>query len=70
MNDNKKGLKRLLDEIIEGRVGLFGIAHKDRLKTLAVSSTVSACGEDVSGSGRETGAKPASLKQESSNKAT
>lgn len=31
MNYNKKGLKRLLDEIIEGRVGRLVIAHKDRL---------------------------------------
>jgi putative transposase len=40
------------------------------LKNLAVSSTVSACGEDGSGSGRKTRAKPASVKQESSSKAT
>jgi predicted site-specific integrase-resolvase len=31
MNYNKKGLKRLLDEIIEGRVGRLVIAHKDHL---------------------------------------
>ena len=40
------------------------------LKTLAVSSTVSACGEEGSGSSRKTGTKPASVKQESSSKAT
>lgn len=34
------------------------------LKNLAVSSTVSACGEQGSGSGRKTRAKPASAKQE------
>jgi len=34
------------------------------LATYAVSSTVSACGEEGSGSGRKTGAKPASVKQE------
>ena len=34
------------------------------LKNLAVSSTVSACGEEGSGSGRKTGVKPASVKQE------
>ena len=34
------------------------------LKNLAVSSTASACGEAGSGSGRKTGAKPASTKQE------
>ncbi len=45
--------------------------HHDRdvnaainLKNLAVSSTASACGEAGSGSGRKTGAKPASTKQE------
>lgn len=38
------------------------------LKNLAVSSTVSACGEEGSGSGRKTGTKPASAKQESSSK--
>ena len=40
------------------------------LKNMAVSSTVSACGEEGSGSGRKTGTKPASVKQESSSKAT
>lgn len=40
------------------------------LKNLAVSSTVSACGEEGSGSGRKIGTKPASVKQESSSKAT
>jgi len=40
------------------------------LKNLAVSSTVSACGEEGSGSGLVTRAKPASVKQESSSKAT
>ena len=46
-------------------------AHHDRdvnaainLKNMAVSSTVSACGEDGSGSGRKTRVKPASAKQE------
>jgi putative transposase len=46
-------------------------AHHDRdvnaamnLKILAVSSTVSACGEEGSGSGRKTRVKPASAKQE------
>ncbi|HEU4854988.1 MAG TPA: RNA-guided endonuclease TnpB family protein [Nitrosospira sp.] len=34
------------------------------LKNMAVSSTVSACGEDGSGSGRKTRVKPASVKQE------
>lgn len=39
------------------------------LKNMAVSSTVSACGEEGSGSGRKTRTKPASAKQESSSKA-
>ncbi|MHB1565016.1 MAG: zinc ribbon domain-containing protein, partial [Leptospirillum sp.] len=37
---------------------------------LAVSSTVSACGEEGSGLGRKLKTKPASVKQESSSKAT
>jgi len=52
-------------------------AHHDRdvnaarnLATYAVSSTVSACGEEGAGSGRKTRVKPASVKQESSSKAT
>lgn len=40
------------------------------LKNLAVSSTVSACGEEGSGLWRKPKVKPASAKQESSNKAT
>lgn len=51
-----------------------GVAH-DRdvnaavnLKNMAVSSTVSACGEEGSGSGRKTGVKPASVKQEASSR--
>jgi putative transposase len=38
------------------------------LKNLAVSSTVSACGEEGSGLGRKTRTNPASVKQESSSK--
>ena len=38
------------------------------LRNLAVSSTVSACGEEGSGSGRKTRTKPSSVKQESSSK--
>ena len=40
----KKGLKRLLDEIIEGRVGRLVVAHKDRLLRFTgktMSATVS-----------------------------
>jgi putative transposase len=40
------------------------------LKNLAVSSTVSACGEEGSGFGRKTKTKPALMKQESNTKAT
>ena len=40
------------------------------LKNMAVSSTVSACGEDGSGAARKRSVKPASAKQESSSKAT
>jgi putative transposase len=40
------------------------------LAKLAVSSTVSACGEEGSGSGLVTGTKPASVKQESGIKDT
>lgn len=36
------------------------------LRNLAVSSIASACGEEGAGSGRKTGTKPASVKQESS----
>jgi putative transposase len=52
-------------------------AHHDRdvnaarnLEKMAASSAVTACGEDGSGPGRKTRAKPASVKQESSAKAT
>lgn len=38
------------------------------LKNMAVSSTVSACGEEGSGSGRKTQVKPASVKQEVSSR--
>jgi putative transposase len=40
------------------------------LRNWAVSSTVSACGEEGSGSGRKARTKPASVKQESSRKST
>jgi putative transposase len=38
------------------------------LRNLAVSSTASACGEESSGSGRKTGAKLASAKQEANDR--
>ena len=31
MNDHKKGLRRLLDDIVEGRIGRLVLTHKDRL---------------------------------------
>jgi len=40
------------------------------LRNLAVSSTVSACGEEGSGLGRKLKTKPALVKQESSSQAT
>lgn len=40
------------------------------LRNMAVSSTVTACGEEGSGAARKRGAKPSSAKQESSSKAT
>lgn len=43
MNYNKKGLKRLLDEIIEGRVGRLVIAHKDRLLRFGAELVFAIC---------------------------
>ena len=43
MNYNKKGLKRLLDEIIEGRVGRLVIVHKDRLLRLGAELIFTIC---------------------------
>jgi excisionase family DNA binding protein len=43
MNYNKKGLKRLLDEIIEGRVGRLVIAHKDRLLRFGAELVFAVC---------------------------
>lgn len=43
MNYNKKGLKRLLDEIIEGKVGRLVIAHKDRLLRLGAELVFAIC---------------------------
>ena len=43
MNHNKKGLKRLLDEIIEGCVGRLVIAHKDRLLRLGAEGVLAIC---------------------------
>ena len=43
MNYNKKGLKRLLDEIIEGRVGRLVIVHKDRLLRFGAELVFAIC---------------------------
>lgn len=43
MNYNKKGLKRLLDEIIEGHVGRLVITHKDRLLRFGAELVFSIC---------------------------
>lgn len=43
MNYNKKGLKRLLDEIIEGRVGRLVIAHKDSLLRFGAELVFAIC---------------------------
>jgi len=43
MNYNKKGLKRLLDEIIEGKVGRLVIAHKDRLLRFGAELVFAIC---------------------------
>lgn len=43
MNYNKKGLKRLLDEIIDGRVGRLVIAHKDCLLRFGAELVFAIC---------------------------
>ena len=43
MNYNKKGLKRLLDEIIEGRVGRLVITQKDRLLRFGAELVFAIC---------------------------
>lgn len=43
MNYHKKGLKRLLDEIIEGRVGRLVIAHKDCLLRFGAELVFAIC---------------------------
>ena len=43
MNTNKKGLKRILDEIIEGRVARLVIAHKDRLLRFGAELVFAVC---------------------------
>ena len=43
MNYHKKGLKRLLDAIIEGQVGRLVIAHKDRLLRFGAELVFAIC---------------------------
>ncbi len=43
MNYNKKGLKRLLDEIIAGRVGRLVVAHKDHLLRFGAELVFAIC---------------------------
>lgn len=43
MNYNKKGLRRLLDEIIEGSVGRLVITHKDRLLRFGAELVFAIC---------------------------
>ena len=43
MNYQKKGLKRLLNEIIEGKIGRLVITHKDRLLRFGAELVFSLC---------------------------
>jgi putative resolvase len=43
MNTHKKGLKRLLDEIVEGRIGRLVITHKDRLLRFGAELVFAIC---------------------------
>lgn len=43
MNYHKKGLKRLLDEVIEGRIGRLVITHKDRLLRFGAELVFAIC---------------------------
>jgi len=43
MNYNKKGLKRLLSEIIDGKIGRLVIAHKDRLLRFGAELVFAIC---------------------------
>lgn len=43
MNYYKKGLKRLLDDILEGKVGRLVITHKDRLLRFGAELVFSIC---------------------------
>ncbi len=43
MNYRKKGLKRLLDDVVEGRIGRLVITHKDRLLRLGAERVFAIC---------------------------
>ena len=43
VNSHKKGLKRLLDEVVEGRVGRLVITHKDRLLRFGAELVLAIC---------------------------
>jgi len=43
MNYHKKGLKRLLDDLVEGRVGRLVITHKDRLLRFGAELVFAIC---------------------------
>ena len=43
MNYNKKGLKRLLDEVVDGKIGRLVITHKDRLLRFGAELVFSIC---------------------------
>lgn len=43
MNYRKKGLKKLLDDIIDGRIGRLVITHKDRLLRFGAELVFSVC---------------------------
>ena len=43
MNYHKKGLKRLLDDVVEGRIGRLVITHKDRLLRFGAELVFAIC---------------------------
>lgn len=43
MNYHKKGLKRLLDDVVEGRIGRLVISHKDRLLRFGAELVFAIC---------------------------
>ena len=43
MNDHKKGLRRLLDDIVEGRIGRLVLTHKDRLLRFGAELVFALC---------------------------